>query len=201
MPYFNNNEDIYRIFSREIIDKADQEINNLKSEVEEKKEKNLKRIKMELEASVNRGLDLDLNDLNRDFSSNLSKVKNEYTRVLIKKRHELLDSIVMEARSKCIDFVSSKEYKDFISNKLTGIVDKFEKKKVEFRVKKNDTVAIDVIKKEYNGKFEIQEVSDIEIGGFSVICFEIGVLIDETIDNKLKEKQQWFYEHSDLAAK
>jgi hypothetical protein len=29
----------------------------------------------------------------------------------------------------------------------------------------------------------------------------MGIMADETIDSKLKERQQWFYEHSDLAAK
>jgi hypothetical protein len=67
-------------------------------------------------------------------------------------------------------------------------------------VKKNDKVVIDAIKDNFKGDFKIKEITEIEIGGFSVICHDLGILIDETIDKKLKERELWFYEHSDLAA-
>ncbi len=201
MPYFNNNEDAYRLFSRDIISNADKKIDKLKKEIDENKSKNIARIESELHTRVFRGLELDLNDLNADFSANLSKVRNEYTRVLMTKRKELLDSIVAEARVKLDEYVKTEEYKLFIKNKVAVINEKFGSKNVEFRVKTNDKVAIEGIKKNFNGDYSIKEINEIEIGGFSAICFNMGVMLDETIDAKLKEKQLWFYEHSDLAAK
>lgn len=201
MPYFNNNEDAYRLFSRDITSNADQKIEKLKKEIEDNKSKNIARIEAELHARVFRGLELDLNDLNADFSSNLSKVRNEYTRVLMTKRKELLDSIVSEARIKLEDYVKTDQYKIYIKNKVDVINEKFSSKKVEFRVKANDKIAIEGIKKNFNGDFSIKEINEIEIGGFSAICFDMGFMLDETIDARLKEKQLWFYEHSDLAAK
>jgi len=201
MPYFNNNEDAYRLFSRDIISNADKKIDKLKKEIDENKSKNIARIESELHTRVFRGLELDLNDLNADFSANLSKVRNEYTRVLMTKRKELLDSIVAETRVKLDEYVKTEEYKLFIKNKVAVINEKFGSKNVEFRVKTNDKVAIEGIKKNFNGDYSIKEINEIEIGGFSAICFNMGVMLDETIDAKLKEKQLWFYEHSDLAAK
>lgn len=201
MPYFNNNEDAYRLFSRDIISNADKKIDKLKKEIDENKSKNIARIESELHTRVFRGLELDLNDLNADFSANLSKVRNEYTRVLMTKRKELLDSIVADARVKLDEYVKTEEYKLFIKNKVAVINEKFGSKNVEFRVKTNDKVAIEGIKKNFNGDYSIKEINEIEIGGFSAICFNMGVMLDETIDAKLKEKQLWFYEHSDLAAK
>ncbi|HPD99740.1 MAG TPA: hypothetical protein PLB83_00760 [Bacillota bacterium] len=201
MPYFNNNEDAYRLFSRDIISNADKKIDKLKKEIDENKSKNIARIESELHTRVFRGLELDLSDLNADFSANLSKVRNEYTRVLMTKRKELLDSIVAEVRVKLDEYVKTEEYKLFIKNKVAVINEKFGSKNVEFRVKTNDKVAIEGIKKNFNGDYSIKEINEIEIGGFSAICFNMGVMLDETIDAKLKEKQLWFYEHSDLAAK
>lgn len=200
MPYFNNNEDAYRLFSRDIISNADKKIDKLKKEIDENKSKNIARIESELHTRVFRGLELDLSDLNADFSANLSKVRNEYTRVLMTKRKELLDSIVAEVRVKLDEYVKTEEYKLFIKNKVAVINEKFGSKNVEFRVKTNDKVAIEGIKKNFNGDYSIKEINEIEIGGFSAICFNMGVMLDETIDAKLKEKQLWFYEHSDLAA-
>jgi vacuolar-type H+-ATPase subunit E/Vma4 len=200
MPYFNNNDDVYRLFSRDIISKSDEEIEKLKNEIDEKKTRSIKRIETEVHTRIFRSLEIDLSDLNADFSANLSRVKNEYTRVLMKKRRELLDSIVEEVRAKCIKFVESKKYKEFIDKKIKSISEKFCNKAIEFRIKKNDKIVKESIKNHLDVKYEIKEVNEIEIGGFSVVCYEMGVMLDETIDTKLSERQLWFYEHSDLAA-
>ncbi|MFA7075997.1 MAG: hypothetical protein WC152_04940 [Candidatus Izemoplasmatales bacterium] len=200
MPYYNNN-DAYRLFSKEISSKADEEIRQLKKEISDNKEKSVKRIESELHARIFRSLEIDLNDLNAEFSANYSKVKNEYTRILMKERRDLLDSIVNEARTKCMDFVDSADYKKFVKAKVININDKFAKKNVEFRIKKGDKIMIEAIEENFDGKYIIKEINEIEIGGFSAICFDMGFMLDETIDSKLREKQQWFYEHSDLASK
>lgn len=200
MPDFNNNDDVYRLFSRDIISKSDEEIEKLKNEIDEKKTRSIKRIETEVHTRIFRSLEIDLSDLNADFSANLSRVKNEYTRVLMKKRRELLDSIVEEVRAKCIKFVESKKYKEFIDKKIKSISEKFCNKAIEFRIKKNDKIVKESIKNHLDDKYEIKEVNEIEIGGFSVVCYEMGVMLDETIDTKLSERQLWFYEHSDLAA-
>jgi len=200
MPYFNN-DDVYRQFAKEINTKADGEIEKLRKEIDDTKAKNLSRIKNELHSSVFRGLDMELNELNADFSANLNRVKNEYTRVLMKRRHELLDSVGKEARIKCMKFVESKDYKTFCDDKIKKLNKNFCKKEIEFKVKKGDKVMLEAINNHFDGKYNIKEVNEIEIGGFSAICYEMGIMADETIDSKLKERQQWFYEHSDLAAK
>lgn len=200
MPYFNN-DDVYRHFSKEINAKADEEINRLQEQIADTKAKNMKRIKEELHSNIFRALELDLNEMNADFTASMNKVKTEYTKVLMKRRRELLDSIIEEVKKKCLDFVSSKAYVDFAKAKVEKVNKTFCKKEIEFRVKKGDSVMIDAIKKNFDGTYHIKEINEIEIGGFSAICFDMGILTDETIDSKLHEKQQWFYEHSDLAAK
>jgi vacuolar-type H+-ATPase subunit E/Vma4 len=201
MPYFNNNEDAYRLFSREINAQADEKIEALRKEIKENKDRNIRKIENELNSRVSRNLEIDLNDLNADFSANLSKVKNEYTRVLMSKRKEMLDSIVETAKNKCIDFVNGKEYKTFLISKIKEVNERFTEKEVEFRVKKDDSIVKELINKNFNGKYQIKEINEIEIGGFLAICFDKGFMLDETIDSRLKEKRQWFYEHSELAAK
>lgn len=200
MPYFNN-DDVYRHFSKEINAKADEKINRLKEQIANTKAENMKRIKNELHTNIFRALDLDLNEMNADFTASMNKVKTEYTKVLMKRRRELLDAIIDEVRNKCLDFVNSKAYGDFTKEKVKKINKSFCKKEIEFRVKKGDKIMINAIKDNFDGTYHIKEINEIEIGGFSAICFEMGILTDETIDSRLHEKQQWFYEHSDLAAK
>jgi predicted phosphodiesterase len=97
--------------------------------------------------------------------------------------------------------VNSPDYKKFIDTKISNVNERFCKQTVEFRVKKGDKIVIEAIKGNFDGKYEIKEINEIEIGGFSVVCYQMGVMLDETIDSRLREKQLWFYEHSDLAAK
>lgn len=200
MPYYNR-EDIYRQFTKEINSQADAQIENLTKQISETKEKNLKRIDSELKSSIFRGMDYELREMNAEHSGNLNRVKTEYSKVLMTEKSKLLDSIISVAKDKCLEFVDTPKYKTLMTKLVKKIGSDFNKKKVEFRVKKADAVLIDIIKNNFKGDFEIKEISEIEIGGFFVICFEAGLMVDETIDHRLDEKQKWFYEHSELAAK
>jgi vacuolar-type H+-ATPase subunit E/Vma4 len=200
MPYYNR-EDVYRQFTKEINNQADAQIENLKKQISETKEKNLKRIDNELKSSIYRSMEYEIREMNAEHSGNLNRVKTEYSKVLMTEKSRLLDSIITAAKEKCLEFVGTTKYKTLMTKLVKKIDSDFNKKKVEFRIKKADSVLIEVIKSNFKSDFEIKEINEIEIGGFLAICFDAGLMVDETIDHRLDEKQKWFYEHSELAAK
>ncbi|MCF7924460.1 MAG: hypothetical protein K9L64_05065 [Candidatus Izimaplasma sp.] len=199
MPYYNN-DDLLRYFSKYIADKADKKIEKLKNEIAEEKEQSVKRIEQELHKSIFRGLDIELSELNSDFKSRMNKVRTEYSKELIEKRSNLLNSVIDEVHDKLNDFVKTDKYKKLVTKQIKGLGNDFCSEKVEFRIKINDSVMKKVIEENYKGKFIIKEIPKIEIGGFSALCFKLGVMTDLTIDTRLEEKKQWLYEHSKLAA-
>lgn len=199
MPYYNN-DDLFRTFSKYINEKANQKIDKIKNEIEQEKSRSLERIDNEIHKNVFRGLDIELSELNSDFSGRMNKVKTEYSKVLMEKRSELLNSIIVEVREKLVDFHQSKDYEKLMVKQLKSLGDNFCSKAVEFRIKRKDKVMKKVIESNYTGKYTIKEIDEIEIGGFSALCFELGIMTDQTIDTRLQEKKQWLYEHSKLAA-
>jgi vacuolar-type H+-ATPase subunit E/Vma4 len=199
MPYYNN-DDLFRTFSKYINEKANEKIDKIKHEIETEKKRSLERIDKEIHQSVFRGLDIELSELNSDFSARMNKVKTEYSKVLMEKRSELLNSIIVEVREKLVNFHQSKGYEKLMKKQLKTLGDDFCSKKVEFRIKRNDDIMKKVIETTYQGKYSIKEIDEIEIGGFSALCFDLGIMTDQTIDTRLQEKKQWLYEHSKLAA-
>ena len=199
MPYYNN-DDLFRYFSKYISDKADKRKVELKKEIAEEKERSIKRIEEEVHKNIFRGLDIELSEINSDFKSKTNKFRTEYSKELIEKRSELLNTIIEEVHIKLNDFIKTDKYKKLVTRQLKSLGTDFCSGKVEFRIKINDSVTEKVIEKNYKGKHEIKEISEIEIGGFSALCHKLGVMIDFTIDGRLEEKKQWLFEHSKLSA-
>jgi len=199
MPYYNN-DDLFRYFSKYINEKANEKIEKIKKEIEEEKKRSLERIDRELHKQIFRNLEIELSELNSEFKSDLNKVKTEYSKVLMEKRSQLLNSIVHEVQDKLKDFHQSKDYEKLMTKQIKQLRSDFCSGEVEFRIMKNDDIMKKVIQTHYQGTYQIKEIAEIEIGGFSVLCFDLGVMTDQTIDTRLEEKRQWLFEHSKLAA-
>ncbi|MFP4479143.1 MAG: V-type ATP synthase subunit E family protein [Candidatus Izemoplasmatales bacterium] len=199
MPYYNN-DDLFRSFSKYINEKADQKINQLKEEIEKEKKRSVERVDKELHNKIFRGLDIELSELNSDFAAEMNKVKTEYSKDIMEKRSQLLSSIIDKVHDKLLGFNKSKQYENLMKKQIQNIGPDFCTEEVEFRIMKNDTIMKKIIEDNYKGPYTIKEISEIEIGGFSVLCFKLGVMTDQTIDTRLEQKRQWLYEHSKLAA-
>lgn len=199
MPYYNN-DDLFRNFSRYINEKADQKINQLKEEIEQEKKRSVERVDKEIHKKIFRGLDIELSELNSDFTANMNMVKTEYSKEIMERRSQLLSSIIHEVHEKLAGFNKTKEYESLMKKQILSIGSDFCSEKVEFRIMKNDKTLKKIIEDNYEGTYTIKEISEIEIGGFSMLCFKLGVMTDQTIDTRLEQKKQWLYEHSKLAA-
>lgn len=199
MP-FNNNEDLFRYYSKYINDKANEKIDKIKKEIEAEKKQSLARIDDEVHKKIFRNLEIELSELNSEFKLDLNKVKTEYSKELMEKRTKLLNTIVDEVSDKLSGFHKTKTYEKMMVKQMQRLATDFCKGEVEFRIMKDDSVIKKVIKEHYQGKHVIKEDAKIEIGGFSALCFDMGVMTDQTIDTRLEEKRQWLFEHSKLAA-
>jgi len=199
MPFYNNN-DLMRYYSNYINEKANEKIDKIKNEIETEKKQSLERIDEEVRKKVYRNLEIELSELNSEFKINLNRVKTGYSKVLMEKRTELLNKILHEVQLKLETFSESKAYESLMMKEVKKLENEFCKSEVVFRIKINDALMKKVIEKQYKGTYTIKEIPEIEIGGFSVLCYEMGIMIDQTIDTRLKEKRQWLFEHSKLAA-
>ena len=199
MPYFEN--DVFLYFKKEIEESANQEIKKLKDEIEEIKSKQLEKIEDDIHDTVNRVIDTELNEINVDFSASMARIKTNAHQEMIKKKHELLDSIIAEVTNKCLAFVKTDEYKSGMARLIGKIDEAFCGENFLFKIKEDDKILEQIIKSGYSKKYKIEKVDTIKLGGFIGVCTEKGILTDQTLDNKLEEARIKFYENSKLAIK
>ncbi|MBN2877815.1 MAG: V-type ATP synthase subunit E [Bacilli bacterium] len=199
MPYFEN--DIFQYFKKEIEDAANEKIKALEDEIETTKQKNLERIEQDVRDNVDRVIDTELNEINVEFSATMNRIKTQAHQEVIKKKQELLDSIISEVKTKCLEFVKSSQYKKTMSEMIRKIDKEFCGDEFLFKIKQTDKVLETIIKEQYSRTYKIEKVDTIEIGGFIGVCTKKGILTDQTIDSTLEEAKIRFYENSKLAVK
>jgi len=199
MPYFEN--DVYLYFKKEIEESANEKIEALKKEIEDTKQKQLSVMEEEIRETVNRVIDTELNEINVDFSATMNRIKTNTHQEIIKKKQELMDSIIQEVKDRCLAFVQSNQYEKSMRKLIKRIEVEFCGDNFLFQIRKGDLVLEKLITTEYSKKYKLEKIESIKIGGFIGICTDKGILTDQTIDNKLEEARIKFYENSKLAIK
>ncbi|MBN2504023.1 MAG: V-type ATP synthase subunit E [Bacilli bacterium] len=200
MDYYTN-EQLYRYFENEIKKSAAKQSEALRNEIADLKDKELKKIQKELQDSIENATKLEMKELQVDHSYEINRIISDNSRKLMKRRLELLENVFSEAEAKLLKFVGSKEYEKLMEEKLLRIADKFSKCSIIFSLKPSDKALAEYLKANYKHKYSIAFDPEIKIGGFAVLCEELGVEIDETIDHRLKDQKEWFYANSNLFVK
>lgn len=199
MPYIEN--DVLQYFKKEIEEAAKEKMDNLKQNIEEIKQKQLTAIEEEIRDTIDRATETELNEINTDFSASMNRIKTNSHQTVIKKKHDLMDTILVEVRKKLETFAKSAQYKKTMQKAILKINDQFCGDNFRFQIKKGDTVLEALIKEKFTKSCTVEYVDTIKIGGFIGICTQKGILTDQTIDNQLEEARNRFYEKSNLAIK
>ena len=198
MSYYDK-EELLKYFNKQIKQEADIEIKKLTKAIADTKKRQLEQIDNELQTSIFKSMNSQIDELESEHNAVINKLKIENHKKVMQKRTELLDSVILEVRNKCIDFTKSAAYADQMKSKVLKMHDNFKDCTIVFRINKDDSTLKKIIKDNYKGKYSVENDNLIEIGGFIAVCNEKKILTDETIDSKIKEKRQWFYEHANLA--
>lgn len=198
MSYYDK-EELLKYFSKQIKQEADIDIKKLEKYIVDTKKRQLEQIDNELQTSIFKSMNSQIDELESEHNATISKLKIENHKKVMQKRTELLDSVILEVRKKCIEYTKSKAYAKRMTEKIEKIAKDFKDCSIVFRVNKDDSTVKKIIKDTYKNVHKIEDDDSIEIGGFIAVCNKKKLLTDETIDSKINEKRQWFYEHANLA--
>lgn len=197
MAVFQDN--VYSYFQKEIEESANEKISELKAEIEAIKSKQLKILNEEIEDTVTKAKENELNEMNVEHSAKLNRIKVGVNKELIKKKRDLLESVLLEVTNKLLKFVKSDEYIKKMEYLINKIDKQFCGEEIEFQVKKNDKVLKKIIKDNFTQKHNIVEDETIQLGGFRAVCLDKGIMTDQTVDASLEERKLWFFQHSKLS--
>ncbi len=196
MPVFQNN--VYQYFQNEIKASGKKKIQELEEEIKSIQEKQMKILQEEISDTITRTKENELIEMNQDYSSALNRVKVENHKEVIKKKHDLLESVLLEVTNKLMKFVKTDEYKQ----KMIFLIKKIDKdfcgNEIHFKIKKNDNIMKNIIEDNFKNKHKLFDDETIKIGGFKAVCIKKGILTDQSIDSSLEEKKEWFYKNSKL---
>ena len=199
MPFVQG--DVLEYFNKEIRESAEEEINKLKSEIENTKKKQLKEIEDRVKDTVNKVLDIEMNEINTEFSATTNRIRTSAHQEVIRKKHELLDSILLTVRKKCESFAKTKKYQSAMEQLIKKIDKEFCGDSFTFKIRKGDELIKEAISKTFSKNCNVIEDESILVGGFIGVCIKKGILTDQTIDNRLEEARVRLYEKSNLAVK
>ena len=126
----------------------------------------------------------------------VAQYENEKKRELYSKRNNYRLQVFEEAAASLKEFAQSGEYNSFLKNSVASLSDKVGKNPI-FSIKPGDAAALIPVQQAFVNA-EIHEDASIQIGGYKAFDSEKNILIDDTLDAKLKAQQDWFLLNSNL---
>ncbi len=190
-------EELRHAFDQAITDASNQEINDLRSEMEMIKEQTKKEINEEVSRNVMRWYEQEAEEMRLSYAQKQSKIKEAYNQMLQQERTVLVEQLFEQVRQNVQAFHNSKEYETSIQNKLAvyqnqdlgdfvlmmGEKDQKLLEKLCAGLKENCTSEIDPA---------------IQMGGFRILLKEKGRMIDESYDQAFAQAKVDFLEASGL---
>lgn len=122
---------------------------------------------------------------------NLQKKKDIYS---IRKEYQ--NQVFSSAKKELIEFTKSDEYISFLQKSLNDLSDKVSKNVTVFR-SADDKKCEPLIKKVFP-EANIEIDTTIEIGGIKVKDFEKNIVLDDTLDTRLFEQNEWFISNAKM---
>lgn len=192
-------ENVLQYFQKEIEESANEKIVKLEKDIEAIKSKQLKLLQEEIDDTIMRAKENEINEMNIEHSAKLNRIKVGVNKEIIKRKRDLMESVLLDVTNKLLKFVKSKEYKE----KMTFLIAKIDKQfcgdVIDFQIKMNDKVMKNLIKTNFTHTYNIVEDETIQLGGFRAVCSEKGIMTDQTVDASLEERKLWFFRHSKLS--
>ncbi len=195
---YNNYEKLLDFFKKEINQIGSEKIKELENEISEIKDREIGKIRSDIEENVNRYKMFELKSVNTDHSSEINKINNKNHRLLMQKRQELIDSIFNDVIKKINKYVKTDDYYQLMEEKLLKSLKILKTDDIVFKYKKDDKLLKKILSENgFKDKTTIAS-TDILIGGFIASSVKRRIEINETLDVRLEEKKQWFFENSNL---
>jgi len=197
LAYYN--EDQLKKFFEDAIQKdANKKIGQLTKEINRLYQREMKKIKDDLEMKADLQLQKDMRDVRIEYQDQINQIGAGFDEKLIKERTFIVDIIFHNVLVRLGDYIQTEAYDQAMTERLQALQAFVKDKRVVFHVATVDERIADVIEKTMTTAYEIVYSQDIHLGGFLARIPSDSVEVDETLDEKLRERKAWFYQNSQL---
>lgn len=177
---------------------AEEQRTKIQSEAEDFKEKELNKAEEEGLREAYVLIQKKMSDINTKIASELSKAESASRKEIFIKRQEISEKVFEKAKQKLLDYTKTAKYSDMLQKSTKEISSRLNTDDVVLLVKEDDMKFEKELKAAFGRNCEVKSSNEIAIGGVMGISHKMGLLADETLDTKLSEQHEWFYENSGL---
>ncbi|MBC8584098.1 V-type ATP synthase subunit E [Youxingia wuxianensis] len=182
----------------EISSLAQEERLAISKQAEDFQEKELSRVKESIEQGAERKIQDDMDEIIESAKKQIAQFDNDQKQKLLNHREELIQRVFATVGKKLSEYTYTDKYEQEILAKVTEAGANHSLENSIFQMTKRDSALYEKIKEAFGMPCEVKSDVTVEIGGFKLVNLQQGILIDETLDNRLQEQKRWFYQNCDL---
>ncbi len=127
----------------------------------------------------------------------ISESSAEYRKKVFERRNEIERTVFSRVEKRLAEFTESEEYKEFLLESARRITAEFDGGTVTFLLRGEDMKYAELLCSEIDGA-RVQEDSSVRIGGLRARSASQPLLVDDTLDGRLKQQTRFFEENSGL---
>ena len=185
-------------FSSAVLKDAQEQRAKILQEIEEYRKSQMEKAEEEILHEAYIMIQNEIASIKNQESRKISLAELEGRRKLLKQREEITEKVFTETAGRLLGFTRSPEYQPYLCDRVKKCAAQLPAGKVVIRLKKDDLALSDVLIAACGREATVGAAADIEIGGFIMINEEMGLVVDETIDLKLRSQKDWFAAASGL---
>ena len=192
-----NGEELLAYFQKEINAEVEKEIAEIEAETKRLREDAYAKLEASSKREAEEKAEKEINELVLANAKEISRMQTKTNKQLISKRQELQDAIF----AACREQLMTKDYQEWVNRKMAKIDPAMLEGKAEISFNPRDQKLAQTCIDRLVKKVELKLNDDIQIGGFILINYSQSIVLDESLDNRLAEQEEWFYNHSGLMIK
>lgn len=194
---FKSKDDLLEYFIKKIKSSSRLEINQIMEDTQAIKQKRIDEIEegAHLTADLMKAQEKKL--MMNAHALTMSRYTEEFNQAKIKLREARIASLFGKIEAKLLEYSESETYQNKMKDKLKALALKYDDMKT-LRVKAVDQPWLSDFMAGINDQVKVEVDQEIHLGGFLLEFSNSMIVIDESLDNRLVEETQRFYENPDL---
>ncbi len=177
---------------------AEEQRGRMQSEAEEFKERELNAAEEEGMRDAYVMIQKTMADINNRIAAETSRAIAAGKKRVFVQRQKIEEDVFAKAERKLLAFTATDKYVSLLAKYAANISSVLQADDVVIYVRECDLKYKKKIRDSFGRNCEILASDTIRIGGLRGHSHSLGLIADETLDAKLEQQREWFYEHSGL---
>ena len=187
-------------FKELILNDAKEKAKKIEEESMAFEKEELKKIEESSNVKALEELEREVKNLKSEYEYKLSKKSFEIKKAILEKRNCLIEDLFEKCRKTILNFTTTKEYEEYVINKIKKYVEPNISYKILVKISKADFKLKENILN-ISEFLELEEDFKIKLGGFKVVDLKKSIEFDETFDSSLENLFEDFFKNSKLNLK